>query len=185
MTAEKTKTQIIQYWYNDFQLPFLYIGLGLGYQKEELQDIISQFFLEFLEKGIDPKTIKNPKAYLSTAFRRRLIDYHRSTHKKKFLSTEEIKFSEPCFRETLEQTQSNAELVTLIKQAYQKLPERCQLVIYLKFYNNLTTDQIAAKTGLQKRTVYNNLYEGIKILRAELNKKKKGVNTIAFLSLIF
>jgi RNA polymerase sigma-70 factor (ECF subfamily) len=57
-------------------------------------------------------------------------------------------------------------------------------VIDLKFYKGLSTEQIAAQTGLSKRTVYNNMFEGVKLLRAELNKVSPSIHLASLLSLL-
>jgi len=44
------------------------IGLHLGYNREELKDLVNQFFLDMLEKKIDFSSVTNPQAYLVTAF---------------------------------------------------------------------------------------------------------------------
>jgi RNA polymerase sigma-70 factor (ECF subfamily) len=139
------------------------MGLKYGYSREELSDIINQFFLDLLEKNIDPRTIDNPQAYLATAFRRKLIDHYRGSSKNMFVDEAEIleRHAEPSIQDKLEQLQANTELIKQLRRAYKKLPERCQKVVYLKFYNGLNTEQIAAQTGLSKRTVYNNLFEGV------------------------
>jgi RNA polymerase sigma-70 factor (ECF subfamily) len=162
------------------------MGLRLGYRQEELSDIISQFFLDLLEKNIDPRTINNPQAYLSIAFRRKLVDHHRSSIKNRFVDAGKIleEYSEPSMQDTLEQVQANAELINQIRRAYKTLPNRCQKVIYLKFYKGITTEQIAEQTGLSKRTVYNNLFEGVKLLRSELNQQRPGFQFAAMLSVL-
>jgi hypothetical protein len=55
----------------------------MGCNKKDLGDIISQFILDLLEKNIAHHTIRNPQAYLSTAFRRKLIDHYRKVRIKK------------------------------------------------------------------------------------------------------
>lgn len=184
MDAALNTPHQIQYWYESFRSHFINMGLRLGYRQEELSDIISQFFLDLLEKNIDPRTINNPQAYLSTAFRRKLVDHYRSSIKNRFVDAGKIleEYSEPSVQDTLEQVQANAELISQIGRAYKKLPNRCQKVIYQKFYEGLTTEQIAEQTGLSKRTVYNNLFEGVKLLRTELNKQFPGVQFAALLS---
>jgi RNA polymerase sigma-70 factor (ECF subfamily) len=174
----------VQYWYEAFRSQFMAMGLRLGYRKEEVSDIISQFFLDLLEKNIDPHTIDNPQAYLSTAFRRKLIDHYRSSSKTSFVDITIIPedYTEPSVQQVLEQVQTNTELISQIRKAYKKLPDRCQKVIYLKFYQGLTTEQIAEQTGLSKRTVYNNLFEGIKLLRVDLNQQFPGVQFAALLT---
>jgi RNA polymerase sigma factor (sigma-70 family) len=181
-----TSSQQIESWYESFRPLFINMGLKLGYKKDELSDIISQLFLDLLEKNIDTHTIDNPRAYLSTAFRRKLVDYHRSVIKNRFVDEEKIlaEYSEPSVQDRLQQVQANTELIDQIRTAYRKLPNRCQKVIYLKFYKGLTTDQIAQQTGLSKRTVYNNLFEGVKMLRHELNQQLPSIQIASLLSLL-
>lgn len=179
-------TNQVQYWYESFRSPFMAMGLRLGYRKEEISDIISQFFLDLLEKNIDPQTLNSPKAYLSTAFRRKLVDHYRSSAKNRFVDADKIleEYSVPSVQDTLEQVQANAKLISQIRKAYQKLPDRCQKVIYLKFYKGFTTEQIADQTGLNKRTVYNNLFEGVKLLRKELNQQFPDFQFAAIISIL-
>lgn len=157
----------INFWYKSLQGTFLNIGTEFGYQQEETKDFINQFFLSLLEKNIDPASIQNPKAYLATAFRRKLIDHHRKYRREQLvpLKPEETDFATVSLQDTLEQLETNAELINAIRKAFEKLPARCRKVIDLKFYEGLSTDGIAQKTGLTKRSVYNNLFEGIKLLR--------------------
>jgi DNA-directed RNA polymerase specialized sigma24 family protein len=54
----------------------------------------------------------------------------------------------------IERIKTNTELINQLRQAYEKLPNRRQKAIYLKFYQELITEQIAEQTGLCKRTVY-------------------------------
>ena len=178
-------SQRMDKWYQTFQYNFMNIGLKFGYRQDEVTDFINQFFLDLLEKKIDPATINNPQAYLSTAFRRKLIDHYRQSDKNRLVIVKDIheNYAEPSIQETLEQIESDKELINSLKNAYKKLPARCRKVIELKFYKGLTTEQIAEKTGLSKRTIYNNLFEGIKILRGELSEKQTGVQFSALLSL--
>jgi len=178
-------SQRLDKWYQTFQDTFMNIGLKFGYQQDEVRDFIDQFFLDLLEKKIDPETINNPQAYLSTAFRRKLVDHYRQSDKSRLEVVKDIheNYAEPSIQETLEQIESNKELINSLKNAYKKLPARCRKVIDLKFYKGLTTEEIALQTGLSKRTIYNNLFEGIKILRGELSEKQTGVQFAALLSL--
>ena len=186
MDAGVNGSHQIQCWYESFRSHLINMGLRSGYRKEEICDLISQFFLDLLEKNIDPRTINNPQAWLSTAFRRKLIDHYRSSPKNRFVDAGKIleEYSVPSVQDTFEQVQANAELVAQIRKAYKKLPNRCQKVIYLKFYKGLTTEQIADQTGLNKRTVYNNLFEGVKLLRNELNQQFPGFQFAAMLSIL-
>ncbi|HTN06574.1 sigma-70 family RNA polymerase sigma factor [Agriterribacter sp.] len=186
MIISRDIAEEVQYWYESFRIHLMNMGLKLGYKQDEINDLINQFFLDLLEKNINPSSIINPQAYLAVAFKRKLIDHYRKTGKNRFIPTENI-IDEPVIpsvQETLELAQANTELIDKIRAAYHKLPARCRKVIDLKFYKGLSTEQIMAQTGLSRRTVYNNLFEGVKILRAELNKASPSVRLSALLSLL-
>lgn len=185
MKGDNDTSQQIHSWYQSFQLRFIQIGLNFGYKREDIQDFINQFFLDLLEKKIDPASISNPEAYLSSAFKRKLIDHYRQSKKRVLVDAGTINEScfEPPVQERLEQIQANADLINQIQKAYQNLPDRCKKVIYLKFYKGLTTEEIALHTGLTKRTVYNNLFEGVKLLRAGLNQMSPGIHVASLLSI--
>jgi RNA polymerase sigma-70 factor (ECF subfamily) len=173
-------------WYEDYQSSFMSIGLRLGYCNNDVKDVINQFFLDLLEKNIDPKSISNPKAYLSTAFRRKLIDHYRhSSEPPLSIETCNKDYSEPSIQQILEQIETNRELINTLRNAYRKLPARCRKVIDLKFYHGLTTEEIVLQTRLSKRSVYNNLFEGMKLLRAELNRSAPMIRIAALSCCLF
>ncbi len=186
MIAVSTTYQHIQNWYESFRIHFMNMGLKLGYNEDEINDFINQFYLDLLEKNVNSSAIINPRAYLSVAFKRKLIDHYRKDGKNRFINAEEIidEMEIPSVQETLEQVQENAELIDKIRDAYRKLPARCQKVIHLRFYKGLSTEEIAAQTGLSKRTVYNNMFEGVKLLRTELNKLSPSIHLAALVGLL-
>ena len=177
----------IDAWYKEWRLLLLNEGLRFGYSTEEVKDLLHQLFLDLLEKRIDPDTIQNPKAYLIKAFKCKLIDYYRTLQKKSTVHTnsfaDEQSNGQHFFSE-FEITEENNELVQNIRKAFDKLPKRCKKVIYLKFSEGKTTDEIADITGLTKRSVYNNLFEGIQLLRTQLQKNHHFLQAEAFLTVL-
>ena len=186
MIVASTTYQQIQNWYESFRIHFMNMGLKLGYEEDEINDFINQFYLDLLEKNVNSKDIVNPRAYLSVAFKRKLIDHYRKNGKSQLISAEDIinEIQIPSIQETMEQVQANTEPSAKIREAYKKLPARCQKVMDLKFYKGLSAEQIARQTGLSKRTVYNNMFEGVKLLRTELNKVSPSIHLAALLSLL-
>jgi len=184
--SEKVQSEIAT-WYQQWQPALLHEGLRFGYATAEVEDLLHEFFLELIEKNIDVAEIKNPKAYLSVCFKRKLIDYYRSKNRSKVFyinGTAEISDATELPFDSLEMAEVNTELVESIRKAYNKLPERCKKVIYLKFGEGKTTEEIAGITGLAKRTVYNNLFEGVEILRSYFRNNKSHLKVAALLTLL-
>ncbi|MBN9380762.1 MAG: sigma-70 family RNA polymerase sigma factor [Chitinophagaceae bacterium] len=160
----------IEQWYTSFYPILLKMGKVFRLPEEEIKDGIHQFFLELLEKGVQNDAIVNPRAYLVTAFHRKLIDRCRLLIRKGNESGNIMMDQAavtPSIQEILIQLQTSSERIDKMREVFQRLPPRCKSVLSLKFYKGMSTEQIALYTGLSKRSVYNNLFEGIKLLRKE------------------
>jgi len=179
--AENINNQIAC-WYEAFQSDLLIVGHRLGYAGDELNDLLHQFFLDLMEKQIDFSGITNPKAYLQTAFKRRLIDQYRLEkrylrHHSLYVVQDEY---QPSAQELIEKIQANSELMARVREICNKLPATCRTVILLKYGEGLSNEAIEQKTGLSRRTIYNSLFKAIKILRKECS----GVHNVPFSGLI-
>lgn len=170
MAPSEDDLQIIYDLHGKYYNHLLYIGLRLGWNKEDCKDLINQMFADFAEQVNHLKSIQNKKAYLTVAFKRRLIDafrIHKKNDRVKHALQQDETF-EYGADQKMELDQHHNQLSKRIKAIYQTLPPRCQKIIYLKFYEGLSTEEIAEKTGLSVRSVYNNLSEGLRLFRAEL-----------------
>lgn len=179
--AENINNQIAC-WYEAFQSDLLIVGHRLGYAGDELNDLLHQFFLDLMEKQIDFSGITNPKAYLQTAFKRRLIDQYRLEkrylrHHSLYVVQDEY---QPSAQELIEKIQANSELMARVREICNKLPATCRTVILLKYGEGLSNEAIEQKTGLSRRTIYNSLFKAIKILRKEFS----GPHNVPFSGLI-
>lgn len=179
MSAVTNHLQTFYTWHSQYYNDLMMMGLRLGWEKEMLKDIINQVFLDLIEKNVDPSLINTPKAFLTTTFKRKLIDADRKNKRiiNAHILLEKQETRESSTQEKWEETEDLLQLVNRLKALYENLPPRCKKVIYLKFYEALSTEQIIERTGLSARSVYNNLFEGIKLLRAEMAKSPMFADT--------
>ncbi|MBZ4189067.1 RNA polymerase sigma factor [Niabella beijingensis] len=159
---------LIDSWYIDFKAKLQAIACHFGYAAQEAEDIVHQFFLDLLQKQLTDE-IKNPEAYVVTAFKRKLIDLHRTQQRKGNLQAIES-FHIPSTQEIIEKLETDEALIQHIAAAYKKLPARLRRVIYMKYYQGYSTEKIVELTGFTHQTVYNNLSKGIQQLRQNLQK---------------
>jgi RNA polymerase sigma factor (sigma-70 family) len=141
----------------------------------EIEDIINQTFLDFAEKQIDFSGISKPDAYITTSFKRKLIDFYRKSKSSKInslIDLENMEFEEGV-QLGLEENEIQTENIEKLYALFKKIPPRCQKVIFLKYYRHLSNEKIALETGLSIQTIYNNLSEGIKKLRNGFENKPK------------
>lgn len=174
---------LIDSWYTAFRAKLQAIACHFGYSVQEAEDVVHQFFLDLLQKNI-PDDIQNPEAWLVTAFKRRLIDLHRSQQRKgNYLEIES--FNLPSTQEIIEKLETDAALINHIASAYKKLPARFRRVIYMKYYQGYSTEKIVALTGFTHQTVYNNLSKGIQHLRQNLKKDAVLERLVNFMLCLF
>jgi RNA polymerase sigma factor (sigma-70 family) len=163
-------------------------GLYRGFELEQVKDIIHQLFLDFAEKKIDLENIRNVRAYIVTSFKRRLIDSHRMNVKR--INGDSLiyrELSELSIDKAIEENENSHEKASKLRKAYEKLPERCKKVIFLKYYEGLNNEEIKKRTGLSIRSIYNNLSEGTRQLREEVMQhhiKRGKIATFQFLLLL-
>lgn len=170
-------------WYTNYKARLFALACHFGYTTEEAEDIVHQFFLDLLQKEL-PNDIKNPEAYLVTAFKRRLIDLHRANRRKGQVSDIE-NFYLPSAQDIIEQLETDEVLMHRITEAYKKLPARYRRVIYMKYYQGYSTEKIVSLTGFTQQTVYNNLSKGIQHLRQHLKKERLFAKLANFIFLPF
>ena len=149
--------------YKEYKYKLLAIACNLGYAMVEAEDIVHQFYLELMQKNITTE-IKDYEAYITTAFKRKLIDIYRITNRKgSIVYIESLEL--PSTQEIIERLETDEALINRIAEAYKKLPARYRRVIYMKYYQGYSTEKIVTLTGFSHQTIYNNLSKGIQLLR--------------------
>jgi len=179
-----TKLQLL---YKSSYKKLLILGSRRGNSEEDTKDAINQTFLDLADKKIDIEKMENPEGYIFTTFQRKLIDGHRI---KKRIPVINPDFShdrdfDPNVLEKLEALENHSELTNQLYLAYKKLPERCQKIIYLKYFSGLTNEDISRITGLSRRSVYNNLSVGINLLRKNIKPQKFYIHGLNIFLLLF
>ncbi|WP_290797362.1 RNA polymerase sigma factor [Flavihumibacter sp. UBA7668] len=173
MPAKKNQKEEISAWYEQYRDQLSHFAMRLGCQHCEAEDLINQLFLELWEKQTDLSTIVQPKTFLLTALKRRMIDQFRKKKSNLFVVTDDMQEAdmEPGIQSRLEQLEDQAQLTNKLASTYASLPKRLKEVVYLKYYKGYSTSDIASSFGISHRTVYNSLFEAIKLFRTKLSKK--------------
>ncbi|WP_460634640.1 RNA polymerase sigma factor [Larkinella harenae] len=131
-----------------------------------IEDCLQDLFLEIWEKNRGLAVVKSVKAYLFTAIRHNVV--HRLRRDHLFAPLPETDESEdPVFNpesllltHELEQAQNN-----LLKQSLERLPRRQREAIYLRYYEELSYEEIASVMGLNRQVVANYLQHALETLR--------------------
>jgi len=150
-------------------------GIKFTGDADETKDAINQFFIHFWDNRDKLGNVDNLKAYLFVSFRRWLIARLQQSKKYRQVSLDDNLSNvlvEQSYEEYLVWQISNEELALVLKNAIAALPVRQRKLLQLRFYEHLGFEEIAEKTSLSVRTIYNKLHEAIKKLRNNSSIKK-------------
>ena len=168
---EEVLFSLMRLYYDDL---FRY-GIKFTGDVVDTKDAVNQFFIHFWDNRDKLGKVDNLKAYLFVSFKRWLITRLQQSKKNRQVSlTDNLsnELTEQSYEEFLVGQVSNEELGLVLKNAIAALPPRQRKLLQLRFYEHLGFEEIAEKTSLSVRTVYNKLHEAIKKLRSNSSIKK-------------
>lgn len=157
--------------YKKYYHTLLFIGIKEVKDAQLVKDAIQQHFMYLWEKRGSLGVAKNVKAYLITSFLRQLSADWKKTQRATKLHVAWTNFAQeiPASpEESLIAKDHDRQLSKRLLHYINRLPARQKELIIYRFYEGLSYDEIAQKTGLTHRTVYNKIYEALKALRLEL-----------------
>ncbi|HEV7620853.1 MAG TPA: sigma-70 family RNA polymerase sigma factor [Flavisolibacter sp.] len=158
--------------YNKYYKSLFQYGFSLTRDKEFTKDAIQELFLEIWNtRTTVNKTVQNTRAYLFTWLRRKISHIIALRIKEKFSENkaELFDFEEDSYEKLLIAFQNTEEKKAKLAKALKKLTKKQLEIIRLKFFYNLSYTEIAAKTSLSTRTVYNTIYEALHLLREDVS----------------
>lgn len=126
--------------------------------KDSIQDL---FYYLWERRGSLGKT-DNIRRYLFAALRRNLVSQLRqSPHPSESVSEEVVpSFETQCIDEQIANEQQHG-----LQQVLRTLPERQREAIYLKYYQEMSTEEMATIMGINRRAIYKLLTKALRNLR--------------------
>jgi len=156
--------------------PLLFtIGRRILRNEAEAEDAVQQIFIDVFRSihRFDPEKGKF-KTWLLMFGYQRILNCRRALVSHRFFETDpfdelvpDVPPSSPDY--------SLAEISVLIEQALSHLQLRQRRTIELIYYEGLTAEEVAGRTGETVRVVRHNLYRGLEKLRAAISETKKGL----------
>lgn len=161
-------TELMQQHYR----PLFSYGTKLTFDKELVRDCIQEVFLEIWRQRTQIADAVSPRFYLLRTLQRKI---HREISRNRVLyhsdviddnSSFTVEFSIETDLIIQQEHEQNARRLTNLINS---LTARQKEVVYLRFYQNLSYDEIADFMQLNRQSVYNLLSEAIRQLRKKWN----------------
>jgi RNA polymerase sigma factor (sigma-70 family) len=145
----------------------IHYGLQTGADRTLVEGSIQELFMYIFQSFNRFVEVKMVRAYLFKSLRRRVLEKIREekkmkTSRDKWLYHLDIQFSSSDIEI---QKNHKGETNKLLLNALNILPWRQREAIYLRYYNCLSTREIAEIMGVANQTVLNTLHQALKKLR--------------------
>jgi RNA polymerase sigma-70 factor (ECF subfamily) len=161
-------------FYMKYQPRLFAYGMGILNDEEATRDLIQESFMTFWEHRGNIMTDYSVTAYLFKIFHGKCLKYMRmQAIQSNFSQLSELKMREIEIayynpdRNILGSVFMH-EVEELYEKAVKKLPEQCREIFILSRQQEMKSAEIAARLGLSVRTVENQIYKAIHILRQEM-----------------
>ena len=149
----------------------------------EAQDMTTETFIKLWRLHANFESLNNIKAFLYVTNRNaclnslRFLQKQRSVHKEmRYLIGQEGEIKNEMI---------DAEVFCELNQKIESLPEKCQKIFKLIYFNNLSTAEVAEEMGISNQNVLNQKARAIQILRSGLQSKALIPTELCLLLLFF
>lgn len=147
-------------------------GTKFSDDEELIKDTIQELFIVLWERRENLSADVNPKAYLISSLRRAL--HRKIQSQNKFVQYSELKDNinyfnfEVSVEDGIIENEFTRDRAKKIAENITALPERQKEVVYLKFFEEMSRDEISETMGISPQTVSNMLQLALKKLRTEM-----------------
>jgi RNA polymerase sigma-70 factor (ECF subfamily) len=161
-------------FYMKYQPRLFAYGMGILNDEEATKDLIQESFMAFWEHRTNIVTDYSVTAYLFKIFHGKCLKYLRMRAiQSNFSQLSELKMKEIeiAFYNPDRNIFGSVfmhEVEELYDKAINQLPAQCREIFILSKQQDMKSAEIAAKMGLSVRTVENQIYKAIHILRQEM-----------------
>jgi len=162
--------------YADFLLKY---GMSVTYNRDVVQDAVQELFINVWNRRQNLTVPDSVKYYLMVSLRRIILkDVINSRLSTDSFSDESLSY---LYHENMYAEENEEDIHRKLQEAVRSLPTRQQEVIFLRFFEKLSYEEITTITGLEYQILRNTIYRAIKTLRHVLVEK---ITLISFLSFL-
>jgi RNA polymerase sigma factor (sigma-70 family) len=147
-------------------------GISICHDEAMALDAIHNLFFDLWTRKAQLGDTDNIRFYLLKGLRRLITRQLNRQRKMPYLTLPEVEISHEA---RIIEDQAREETSLELKQALLQLSPRQREVVFLKFYEELSYEEIAAITSLKVRTVYNTVFQALESIRHLMSQRAKWI----------
>jgi len=158
--------------YNEHYVGLINYGVLVAQNRDLAAECFTEILIDIWEKRDRLPVVDNVRSYLMTCMRRAILHKIKT---EKFRQEKEQQLGlqeephEASYEERLLDIQMNEALKHRLLRGFEKLTARQQELLQLRYFNDLSYEDIAEKCGISKRTTYNIIHSALKSLREDFD----------------
>lgn len=167
--------------YEENYSSLFYYGLKFTQNRDAIKDVIQELFVELINSGSKLSSTDNIRFYLLKALRNKLMRHKQDARFSNRMVLDEPEFSlSESVESQMIQREVEEEKRVKVLNSINKLSQKQQEIIYLRFYNNLPYHEIADLFEVKIQTVRNLLNRAMNSVRQDLEEGKINKGLILF-----
>ena len=182
--GKKHRDAIGQEWfvqmYHEHMDALFHYGSKFKIRQALLEDCIQDLFADLWEKKDELEKVKSLRFYLLGALRRKILRKIYAD-REQLMHTEELplQFEIDLVDEDADHQLSETK-VQHIRRAFEQLTDKQKEVLYLRFYNKLSFQEIAEVMAVQTRAVYKLSRRSLASLREHLSRNTELLSLLLY-----
>lgn len=169
-TSKGSNEAFSQIYHNHYNILY-YIGLKYTSDIPVIEDSIQNIFIYILNHKKKLRLIKNIRAYLIKSFLNQL--FREIGKQRKLIHSDQLIDNQFEYFNNSEsniiENEENELLKQALKQSLRKLSVRQQEIMYLRFDNELSYDEISEILEISVDSCYKSIYRSIKLIKADID----------------
>jgi len=168
------KQALASIYYRSFKFLMAY-GHKISADGDLVKDCIHDLFVEIWNNKLNLSVPRSVKAYLLTCLKRKLIRYMNRRRRAARVEVNRLPDRQQVEsrEDQLISDQDSLDQQNALKLAISNLTKREQEAIYLKFYTNLSYEEIVGVMNISADSIYNLISKAIDVLQKEAHKSRK------------
>jgi RNA polymerase sigma factor (sigma-70 family) len=161
---ERALNHLFEHFYNRL----FRIGVRTGANYQVVEEAILSVYLDMWKYRHSIGEIISLEAYLTSSVKKKLAT---ANQKNKPLNFDNTNFPVSSYEEILILQQTSDEIRQKILKTLELLTERQKQIVVMKYFDEMSYEDISASTGLQKESLYKIMTEALKKLKTILSTR--------------
>lgn len=148
-------------------------AIKIAGDKELVNDAIQDLFVELWKRRKQLASVLSIKYYLLKSIRRDILRKKKQMKKRLALINDSANYSlnfQTAIDVEVVIEEEKKERTVIVKNNLNQLSPKLKEIIYLKFYADLSNDEIANILKINKQSVYNSVHRALNILRDKITQ---------------